>query len=627
MRSFRWPGFFAAPRRGRREARNGTPTADLAPRWCRRFGVGGVLAFALLLARQGWGQGAPAVLFVDSTPAIEAAALSSDIPPYSSLRLVRLNPVAVAQLNGLPAGAPLRFLVDLFAGELHTAVIERGERIEPDRVVCWGYLENQRGSEVILALSRAAMAGSIFLPGRETLQIQYAGDGWQRIAQFDAEQMPPCGVTNRFDSSSGLFAAGAMKEGWSKSLDPSAALTNSILDLLVVYTQAARIGAGGTDGMNALIDAAVAELNSAFENSRVLARVQLVCRAEIDYEETGDIDDDLDNLENDDRESTTDAGPIRGVHQLRRQYRADLVTLITETTGGPLGLANVMSEMDVEFTEKAFNIVQRQFANAYEVLAHEVGHNLGCQHDRATTASRGCFDFSHAYVFVVQGMHYHTVMSYQSGMPIPYFSNPDVSFLGVPTGIGEGATNSANNALTLNLTTPTAAQFSSYLRPGTPPQVALVAPTNGAVFGAGAVSLAAEASGEDPPVEVEFWIDGVQIAEVEDPPFTFIWTNDIPGTYAIRAVAKDSVGWETTTPAAIVNLTPPAPVFEVQLVDGIFTLRARGWPGQAFRIDASSDLLTWAPMLTNRFTSGSFNLIDDQSNRYPVRFYRIDLVP
>src|SRR5262249_14223430 len=52
--------------------------------------------------------------------------------------------------------------------------------------------------------------------------------------------------------------------------------------------------------------------------------------------------------------------------------------------------------------------------------------------------------YSFGWRFDASGTTYRTVMAYQPGWRIPYFSNPNVSYLGVPTG-----TSTANNALTL----------------------------------------------------------------------------------------------------------------------------------------------------------------------------------
>src|SRR5207253_8806448 len=69
------------------------------------------------------------------------------------------------------------------------------------------------------------------------------------------------------------------------------------IDLLVVYTPAARIAQGGTAAIEALIDLGVSETNQAYANSGALQRINLVDKREIDYTESGSMSTDLGRLE------------------------------------------------------------------------------------------------------------------------------------------------------------------------------------------------------------------------------------------------------------------------------------------------------------------------------------------
>jgi hypothetical protein len=536
----------------------------------------------------------------------------------------------LTQLQADSPALPLRLGLDLSSNEQYTVIFDRREGGGSMRSRWRGRIEGRPGSYVLLALSRGVLAGSLLVPGSGAFQIQPAGDGWLRVIRNAGGPVPPCGVK---DDEAHLAFSGAPAPGLG-ALTFSAAAgeppTNAVLDLLVVYTAAARDGAGGTDAMNAIIDVAVSEANLAFENSLVNARLQLVHRAEIDYNETGDINRDLDNLDDDNEERLSDNGPIRGVHTLRRQYLADLVCLIIENTGGPLGLANVMHEVEAEFSEKAFSVVQRQFLNSYFVMAHEIGHNLGCQHDRASSTSDGCFEYSHAHLFLVEGVRYHTIMAYQPGLPVPHFSNPGVSFLGVPTGVPAGATNSADNARTINLTAATAARFSSILLTGTPPSLVLIWPTNGAVLTGSNVFFSVEAQDDGHIDEVAFYLDGLRLGQVERPPYELHLDTLAPGVHLLRVKAEDNTGWESGVSA---TFTVPAPPPELDaagsglLPDGRFRLRASCQTPYDFRIDVSSNLVDWVPVLTNRFSDGLFELVDVAATNSPVRFYRIELLP
>ena len=74
-------------------------------------------------------------------------------------------------------------------------------------------------------------------------------------------------------------------------------------------------------------------------------------------------------------------------------------------------------------------------------FAHEIGHNLGGGHSDssgAESAAKGWrFDGT-------DGKKYRTLMAYQPGTRIPYYSKPAKSYKDKPTG-----TSSANNAATI----------------------------------------------------------------------------------------------------------------------------------------------------------------------------------
>jgi hypothetical protein len=93
-------------------------------------------------------------------------------------------------------------------------------------------------------------------------------------------------------------------------------------------------------------------------------------------------------------------------------------------------------------------------------FAHELGHNLGSQHDRENATKPPAFDHSYGYKIPDQ---WRSVMAYSTGCSscprMPFFSNPYLTFEGAPTGVHGGDPDGADNALTFELTKGIAANW------------------------------------------------------------------------------------------------------------------------------------------------------------------------
>jgi Metallo-peptidase family M12 len=86
----------------------------------------------------------------------------------------------------------------------------------------------------------------------------------------------------------------------------------------------------------------------------------------------------------------------------------------------------------------------------YMTVAHELGHNFSCQHDRQTEGAKdgnGQFCYGHRFTNG-QGRDTGTIMSY-AGYRLPYFSNPDIVADGVAMGVSGSQPKAADNARTL----------------------------------------------------------------------------------------------------------------------------------------------------------------------------------
>jgi hypothetical protein len=267
---------------------------------------------------------------------------------------------------------------------------------------------------------------------------------------------------------------------WAGKLPVSSAATEQapVIRVLVVYTTAARVAAGGKTQMENRIQAAMDLMNQSFTNSQVNARVLLAGTAEVDYGETLEMDlgAALGALQN-----PTD-GQMDEVHALRDLHYADLVNLVT-SQGDRVSDGFPMTALDPGFATYAFSVTRLNDMLSDLGFLQALGKNLGAHEDWYTTGNIGPFAYSHGVANWQEG--WRTIMARNTlctekgvnCVHIPYWSNPQVTYNGQPTGYPESAgTNcwpgvfsdapcAANNAATINQTAPVATNF----RQGAPP--------------------------------------------------------------------------------------------------------------------------------------------------------------
>lgn len=229
--------------------------------------------------------------------------------------------------------------------------------------------------------------------------------------------------------------------------------SSTIVDVMVYYTPNVLAYFGSEGATRAAIQHLVDLTNQAYQNSRINLEVRLVYSQSVSYPDDGSLSQALDDL-------TKARGVFSDMPSLRSRYRADLVVLLrrfNNATNDACGLAWLLPSMDRNWADAAaFSVVQvgesvdgsRYYCSEFS-FTHELGHNFGCQHDRAHASGRGIFEYSYGYIEPYG--RWGTIMAYHSSR-IPFFSNPNISYNGTPTGVSSGNPNSADNARTINLT-------------------------------------------------------------------------------------------------------------------------------------------------------------------------------
>ena len=340
------------------------------------------------------------------------------------------SPLGIDQVSRL---TPQTVTLNLFEDATFTGRIEH---VEPTAsgYAFWGGLDGVELGTMTMVVNGDIVVGTVRTPQTVyTITTTYTGS--YVIRQIDESSLPPLAHPLEAPSETG--------EESQQAIDVSIPVDDgSLIDVMVLYTPAAKVLMGGRAGIEALIDLYVAQTNQAYANSGAFQRIRLVSREEVDYIESGEALIDIERLEDD------SDGYIDHVHALRETYAADLVHLIFDRTEdytfagvanfeGPFGTARAAPWGGLTF-------------------AHELGHNMGLLHDRYQAdreTEEPIEGWQYGYVnqrafepSAPESARWRTIMSYavqceeilgeESYCPrLAYFSNPRLTYNGDPMGV------------------------------------------------------------------------------------------------------------------------------------------------------------------------------------------------
>lgn len=156
------------------------------------------------------------------------------------------------------------------------------------------------------------------------------------------------------------------------------------------------------------------------------------------------------------------------------------------------------------------------------------------------------------------------------------------------------------------------------------PAATLVTPAQGAHFAAfETVLLSASASDPDGAIaNVAFFNGGVRIAVVTNHPWTFHWSNVLPGSYSVTALATDDRGGQAVSAPVSFAVSPLSPRASIPAGNGLFQVSFHAPDTQWFVVDVSENLSSWLPVETNSPSGGVF-LFEDLAPLASQRYYRI----
>ncbi len=159
--------------------------------------------------------------------------------------------------------------------------------------------------------------------------------------------------------------------------DVAGAGDRGVIDILVLYTPRA----AARQDMQMLVAESMSQLNRAagmHRGDRFGVSFRLVGLEAVDYPEGADLSVDLNRV------SGAEPGYFADVPALRDKYHADLVHLIVEGQGndGSCGIGWMVEPDAATTAETGFSVSDHRCSAANLSFAHEVGHNLGMNHDR-----------------------------------------------------------------------------------------------------------------------------------------------------------------------------------------------------------------------------------------------------
>jgi len=437
---------------------------------------------SLFVSIQGWATGGGNHALLVTPPSSVLGQLHTNIksgPEVVRSRLVTIDFGPLVALDNSAANNQVLLQLDLFEDISVTAVVTQTKSASRESVSWIGYLEDDPESQVTLVKSNDILQGNI--TSQEGMyQIRYvtriiSGTVIHAVRQIDPSQFPPehpPGFESGVLHSDEFLPEHPLDFEYGVQQGDVAGDDGSVIDVMVVYTPAARSAVGGTAAMNTLVDLAVTESNSGYSNSGISTTLNLVHKVEVSYTESGNFSIDLNRLE-----GKTD-GYMDNVHTLRDTYKADMVGLLIDDSTY-CGLASTIMATE----SQAFQVTHYDCATGYYSFAHEFGHLQGARHDwRVDPTDNSPFTYNHGYVKADQG--WRTIMAYNdpacsSGYctRLKYWSNPDVSYGAYPMGVPEGSYHAADNRKTINNTAYTVANFR--ISGGTP---SMTSPTPGSTL-------------------------------------------------------------------------------------------------------------------------------------------------
>lgn len=368
-----------------------------------------------------------------------------------------------------------------------------------------GHLAGDKSAQTILTFGSNAVFGTIGQAGKRSLRLT-SRDGAAWLVETDpgklvglaSEGANPSkpdhlAIPRQLLSKGGVRTASARP---SSAVSAAAAAAPITIDVLVGYTGGIASRTGSASAALTLINSLVAITNEAYATSQVNARVRLVRAMQVNYTDASSNESTLEQLTGYDvseQQFITPNAAFNSLRAAREQYGADLVVLLRQFQdpeqdgcgiawligGGKSGVTPGDGQDDFGYSVVSDGQDRNeQDGQTYycrpESFAHELGHNMGSAHERASAMGDdgvlddpddyGAFAYSFGYKTGAAAGNFFTIMAYGDAGQQDYrvFSNPRIT---LPCGNRACGTANDDNARSLGQIMPVVATFRAAVLP------------------------------------------------------------------------------------------------------------------------------------------------------------------
>ena len=266
-----------------------------------------------------------------------------------------------------------------------------------------------------------------------------------------------------------------------------AAAGGTTIDVLLGYTPGVVTMLGGASQVQTRFNHIITVGNQAFSNSSVEVTLRLVGSMQVNYTDTGSNQTALEQLTGSNGQSNVPVpATLQPLRNARETYGADLVSLVRrfrdadhEGCGIAWLVGGDQTPITPPYEKFGYSVVsdsngmQAPDNGHYcrdETLVHELGHNMGSQHDKDAATDEndqigyGRYPYSFGLKTSAANGNFYTVMAYGDTGQTAYriFSNPQSTYCG---GRACGIANQADNARSLRATAPLIAAFRAAIQP------------------------------------------------------------------------------------------------------------------------------------------------------------------